>query len=192
MAELTDAQVNRTLGDNLRRLRAAGRLSLDALAERSGVSKGMLAQIEKGSTNPSIGTLCKIANAFGVTLQTLLAEPEARVQKISVADARNLWSGDGDGAARLLFGLDLMNLIELWKWSIPKGLTHRSDAHPVGAMEIALMLRGILTLTIAGREETVRADQAVMFKADSPHSYANRHSAMCEFVLLVVEPRTRP
>lgn len=191
MAELSDTLINKTLGENLHRLRAGERLSLDGLAERSGVSKGMLAQIEKGSTNPSIGILCKIANAFGVTLQTLLADPEARVEKISVADAANLWSGDGDGEARLLFGLDLMNLIELWRWSIPKGQIHRSEAHPAGTREVALVLRGVLTLNIGSREETVRANQAVMFEADSRHSYANRNSAPCEFALLVIEPRTR-
>jgi transcriptional regulator with XRE-family HTH domain len=189
MEEYSDAQVNLTLGANVKRLRHAASLSMDGLSDRADVSKGMLAHIEKGSTNPSIGTLCKIANAFGVTLHALLAEPESpRVEKVSIADVANLWSGSGAGSAKLLFGLDLMNLVELWKWSIPKGGVHKSEAHPEGAREVVLVLRGCLRLNVNGREESIKANQAIMFEADRPHSYSNRSSADCEFVLLVVEP----
>ena len=190
MAEISDALVNRTVGANVKRLRSLAGMTLDALGERADVSKGMLAQIEKGATNPSIGTLCKIANAFSVTLQTLLADTaSAKIEKIDVSKAVNLWSGEGGGAARLLFGLDLMNLIELWKWSIPPGLTHRSEAHPTGAKEVALVLRGALTLRVGDRVETVRANQAIIFEADCRHEYSNKNSTACDFVLLVVEPR---
>lgn len=191
MIENSDAQLSAVIGLNVRRLRREASLSLDALSERATVSKGMLAQIEKGSTNPSIGTLCKIANAFGITLQSLLAESNAaRIEKVSLSDVANLWAGESDGTAKLLFGLDLRNLIELWKWSIPKGSIHQSEAHPVGTKEAVLVLRGVLTLGVGDKEEVVKSNQAILFDADLAHSYSNQHAGACEFVLLVVEPRT--
>ncbi|MET7397672.1 helix-turn-helix transcriptional regulator, partial [Dactylosporangium sp. NPDC005572] len=61
-------------------LRQGRRWSLDELASRSGVSKGMLVQIEGARTNPSIGTLCRIAESFGVSIGRLLeAAPEPDV-----------------------------------------------------------------------------------------------------------------
>ena len=45
---------------NLNHIRKAKGMSLDAVAEQTGVSKSMLAAIEKGAANPSIGVLVKI------------------------------------------------------------------------------------------------------------------------------------
>ncbi len=61
-----------TVARNVRALRTEQAWTLDELAGRSGVSKGMLVQIEQNRTNPSIGTLCRIAEAFGVSLASLV------------------------------------------------------------------------------------------------------------------------
>ena len=45
---------------NLRRIRQSKSMSLEQAAEQTGVSKSMLAQIEKGTANPSLGVLGKI------------------------------------------------------------------------------------------------------------------------------------
>ena len=50
----------------VRRLRTAKGWSLDQLAARSGVSKGMLVHLEQARTNPSLGTLCKVAETLGI------------------------------------------------------------------------------------------------------------------------------
>src|SRR5689334_7193159 len=92
---------------NVRRERAARGFSLDALAARSGVSKGMLVQIERGGTNPSIGTLCRVASALGVTLPRLVEAVEApAVRLVRATEAAVLWRGRAGGAGRLLAGLD--------------------------------------------------------------------------------------
>ena len=42
---------------NLKSFRQHRGMSLDQIADRTGVSKSMLAQIERGQANPSIGVL---------------------------------------------------------------------------------------------------------------------------------------
>ena len=79
----------------VRALRLARGWSLDELAGRSGVSKGMVVQIEGARTNPSVGTLCRLADAFGVTSRDLLEVADARRVHISAAaNAPVLWRGD--------------------------------------------------------------------------------------------------
>lgn len=191
MGNQTDERVRHAIAENVCRLRTLAGWSLDETAMRAGVSKGMLFQIERAATNPSIGTLCKIANAFHVTLQSLLSAPSsAAAETIAVADAVNLWSGAGEGIAKLLFGVDDASLIELWRWSIPAGVSHAADAHPAGAKEMALVLKGTLEMTVGESAYAVRTNHAILFEADRPHIYANKHSSMCEFVLVVIEPRT--
>ena len=55
--------IGHIVAENLKRLREERKLSLDAVAKCSGVSKSMLGQIERGVTNPTISTLWKIERA---------------------------------------------------------------------------------------------------------------------------------
>lgn len=54
--------VSQNIAVNLKRLRRARRLTLDDVAEQTGVSKSMLGQIERGDSNPTIGTVSSDRN----------------------------------------------------------------------------------------------------------------------------------
>ena len=60
------------IGVRLRRLRRERKLTIMRLAERAHVSSGMISQIERCTTNPSINTLQRIRAALGVNLWELL------------------------------------------------------------------------------------------------------------------------
>ncbi len=59
--------IEKQVAENIKRLRKVRNYSLDQLSSMTGVSKGMLAQIEKGSSSPTITTLWKIANGLQVS-----------------------------------------------------------------------------------------------------------------------------
>ena len=56
--------LSHNVSENLKRLRQSKGMSLDQVAEQTGVSKSMLAQIEKGTANPSLGVLGKITSGL--------------------------------------------------------------------------------------------------------------------------------
>ena len=60
---------------NLKKIRQSKGMSLDQVAEQTGVSKSMLAQIEKGTANPSLGVLGKITSGLRIEFQTLIDPP---------------------------------------------------------------------------------------------------------------------
>ena len=60
---------------NLKRIRTSKGKSLDVLSEQTGVSKSMLAQIEKGTANPSLGVLGKITSGLRIEFQELIDAP---------------------------------------------------------------------------------------------------------------------
>ena len=62
------------VGRNVRRLRTERHLSLGALADRAGLAKQTLANLESGGGNPTIETLLAVARALGVGATWLLAE----------------------------------------------------------------------------------------------------------------------
>src|SRR3954453_9187209 len=63
--------LDQRIAARVRELRAARRLSLDALAARSGVSRSMISLIERGESSPTAVVLEKLAAALAVTLASL-------------------------------------------------------------------------------------------------------------------------
>jgi transcriptional regulator with XRE-family HTH domain len=63
----------KTLGNNIRKLRVARKLSQDELAHRAGVERGYLSRIENGQRNPSVMVLGQIAAGLNVKITALFA-----------------------------------------------------------------------------------------------------------------------
>jgi transcriptional regulator with XRE-family HTH domain len=184
MGEVTTAVAARVRG-----LRTARGWSLDELAGRSGVSKGMVVQIEAARTNPSIGTLCRLADAFGITMVRLLEAPTHRTVRITdVQAAPQLWRGEHGGVGRLLAGLSDASFVELWDWRMEPGEEHISTDHAPGAKELLHLLAGELTVTVDGTAYQVQAGQTIEFEADRPHGYRNDGPAPCQVAMIVAMP----
>src|SRR5437868_2103715 len=107
---------------NVHALRARRGWTLDRLAQRSGVSKGMLVQIEQERTNPSVATLCRVANALGVTIPRLVEMAETPpVRLVRASEAAELWHGERGSVGKLLVGWDAPDPTEIWDWQLAPG-----------------------------------------------------------------------
>src|SRR5690606_1639571 len=72
----TDAMMaeHDSVGATLRAARQARGLSLQELATQSGVSVGMISQVERGLANPSMRLLTSLRRALNITLQEMFGE----------------------------------------------------------------------------------------------------------------------
>jgi len=75
--------VEKKIGAEIRRLRLKKELTLDTLADRTGLSKGYLSRLERGLKSPPISTLSIIATALDVEIATFFPQKEAQ-PKISL------------------------------------------------------------------------------------------------------------
>ncbi|GAA4706251.1 helix-turn-helix domain-containing protein [Phytohabitans rumicis] len=185
----TVAALTAAVAGHVRAMRTARGWSLDELAGRSGVSKGMVVQIEAARTNPSVGTLVRIADAFGVTVARLLEPAEERTVRVSAAaDAPLLWRGGQGGFGRLLRGMNDPNFVELWEWSFAPGERHNSAEHAPGTREVLHVLSGELSVTVDGGEHVVSTGQTIDFLADRSHVYRNKGAEPVRVLMVVVVP----
>src|SRR5262249_16948127 len=65
--DMLEHDVNRRIAGRVRDLRAARGLTLDALAERSGVSRSMISLIERGESSPTAALLERLAAGLNVS-----------------------------------------------------------------------------------------------------------------------------
>ena len=80
------------LGEKLRKVRKERGMSIAALAEKAGVSPGMISQIERNTTVPSILLFAKIAKALDENISYFLDEEQPRERVSLIRSARTAWS----------------------------------------------------------------------------------------------------
>ena len=160
-------EIAAALARNLRDLRRARQLSLDALAGLAGVSRGMLLQIEGQRVNPSLATLVRIADALDVSVSALVdLGAGASVRLVRAADAVDLWHGEHGGFGRLLVGSDRLDHLETWTWTFEPGEAHGAEAQPPGTREMLSVIAGRLTLEVDGeRSQAETGDAGDRFRA---------------------------
>jgi transcriptional regulator with XRE-family HTH domain len=164
------------------------RLSLDQLSTRSGVSKGMLVQIERGATNPSIATLCKVAAALGTSIADLVeAAGPSSASVVPAAGPRVLWKGPKGGSATLLVGSTGPDMLELWTWELRPAERYDAIAHPAGTHELLHVTRGRLALTVDAITFALEAGRSASARTDRPHAYSCLGGRPVRFTMVVAE-----
>lgn len=182
-------QLSSALATNLRRLRRQRGLTLDAVAERAKVSKGTVIGLEQARANPSIATLCRVADALGVGVASLIAPPAGpRVEVRRDGQAPALWASPAGSEARFLLGTDPPQIVELWDWTLAPGDGFDGEAHPTGTLEMLLVLDGRLEVRVGASEHTLDVGDSVLFEAEVPHRYANPGGTANRFVMSVLQP----
>lgn len=173
--ELDSADLAPLVGKNLRRLRGERGLSLEGLAQQSGVSRAMLGQIELGQSAPTINVLWKIARALDLPFSALIAapRPQGGTRVLPASRSKRLTSNDGTFSSRALFPLDEPRRVELYELELKHGAHEDAEPHPPGTRENLVVARGRVKIVIKGEAHTLEPGDAILFEADVPHRYEN-------------------
>jgi transcriptional regulator with XRE-family HTH domain len=173
------------LGPRLRQVRKRSGLTLQAVADRTGLSKSFVSQVESGASNPSLASLKKIGDALGIPLaalvdgyhggeRTLRQEP-ARADAASMAvrvvrrNRRKMLTWPGAHGRTYLLTPDLQRQLEVtlsvWKPGYTTG--HEPYAH-VGE-EFGLVLEGRFEVTVGDQTFVLTEGDTISFPSQLPH-----------------------
>jgi len=180
--------INDAVSQRIKLYRSQKKLSLDELSRRSGVSKGMLVDIEGCRANPSIALLCKIAAAMNVSVADVVnVASEPTVHLIDRDEIPTLWQGEKGGSAKLLAGTSGPDMLELWQWVMHPGEAFVSSGHPAETCELLFVNRGQLTLRVDERDYLIKEGCSAVARTDMPHAYMNETRDALEFTMTVYE-----
>jgi transcriptional regulator with XRE-family HTH domain len=173
------------VGGNLRRLRTRRGLSLERLAQLSGVSRAMLGQIELGQSAPTINVLWKIARALEVTFSALISSrTQTGALVLRANESKLLTSKDRAFSSRALFPFDEPRRVEFYELRLAPGAVEEADAHPPGTVENLVVTTGTIEIDASGDTHRLETGDSILFEADSPHAY--RNSGRGEAVMYLV------
>ena len=96
--------VDTLISTKLKTLRKKQNLTLDALAERSGISRSMISLIEREQSSPTATVLNKLADALGTSLPKLLSDSSeetiSETQCVSSIENQKTWQDPESGYIR--------------------------------------------------------------------------------------------
>ncbi|NJL28779.1 MAG: helix-turn-helix transcriptional regulator [Thermoanaerobaculia bacterium] len=174
------------IGPNVRRRRLALELSLEMLAEKSGVSAAMLSEVERGVKNPTVKLAYQIARALGCTLTELIGEEP--VPQVTITRKRELRTlvDPASGVRRAGQRSDLLNRhLEIAWYTLPKGqATGEMAPNRPGLVEQILVLSGQLTVVLDGEPHRLAAGDSVTYGVQTTNYVNASENEDCTFLLL--------
>ena len=174
-AEPTEAtDLAPVVGKNLKRLRTERGLSLERLAQSSGVSRAMLGQVELGQSAPTINVLWKMARALDVPFSALITSSQTIGAKVMRNEAgKRLMSSDGSFQSRALFPFDEPRRVEFYELRLTAKGVEKAEAHAPGTTENLVVAKGSVEIVVGAETHELDAGDAILFEADQPHVYRN-------------------
>lgn len=165
--------MNQIVAHNIKALRTKNKLSLEGLAKISGVSKSMLAQIERGEGNPTLSTLWKIANGMGVPFDALTVRPKKDFEIVKLTDVQPILEDNGKVKNYPLFPDDENRRFAVYYLELAPASYWTSEPHLKGTVEFITVFTGKLEIQSGDHTFTVNSNESIRFNGDTNHSYRN-------------------
>lgn len=170
---------------NTKRLREEKKLTLDAAANLTGVSRSMLAQIEKGEVNPTISVLWKIANGYKVSFTSLVEDRGTEVCVMRGDEMQPLEEDEGRYRNYPVFAFNERKLFEMYRIVIEPSGALSAQPHLKGAEEYIIVFCGQVEITVAEEQFVLSKGDSIQFYADVPHAYRNLGTETAELSMLI-------
>jgi transcriptional regulator with XRE-family HTH domain len=183
-----------SLGAKLRHLRTARELTIAQLAEKAGVSSGLISQIERGNSNPSIKSLQRLRAALGVNLWEFLDDrasvvsgdagaPDAAIFVRRKADRPRIIVGATRLVKELLSPRNDRNL-RFMIISLPPG--GESEDVIIGQGEKGgLVTQGRVRLTVGAEDSDLAEGDSFQFPSSIAHKLSNPYDDPAQVIWIM-------
>lgn len=181
-------EINKNIGENLKKIRKARDLTIDDLSETAGVSKSMISEIERGIRNPSITIVWNLANTLKVPLNYLLKGESTDEPVIYRMKQSEQLSGEGFSYSSII-DFDSDKKFEIYFCTYDADMITDKSTHFKGVEEYALVTQGVLTVVINDQKYTVKEGEVLHFIANQEHYYANETDVIAKAYVLMFYPK---
>lgn len=177
------------IGERLRELRQRRKLSVRAVALRSGISHSSISLIERDLISPSLDTLHAVLDALGTTLAGFFLDIHASSPQSPFCRAAELTEiGRTDAISYRVIGMGYPNrsMLMLHETYAPGADTGEAFSH--SAQEGGMVLKGAVEVSVAGRTEILQPGDGYYFDSRQPHRFRNVSNSPSEIVSAITPP----
>ncbi len=183
------------LGNTVRELRLMHGLTIAEVAERAGISRGMLSKIENAQTATSLETLSRLAQALGVSMSTLF-----RRYDVPAGGAQLVKKGEGMEVVRrgtkrghtyhlLAYDQGPTKLFEPFLITIDQeSEVFPTFEHP--GTEFIHMLEGLIEYRHGQNTYRLEPGDTLTFQGNIPHGPERLIACPIRFLSIIIYPTT--
>jgi len=177
-----------SIGAGIRRERLRRGLTLAQLAAQVSLTVSALSQIERGTSDPSVSSLRRIAAAFDIPMFRFLVGPTRREVVVRRAERIRLRFHDQDVEYELV-SADTSGEFEILDLVLKPGASATAAASSHSAEECSVVLRGTIRVELDGEEHQLDIGDSITIHSEIPHRFSNPGPDEAE-VLMVLSPPT--
>ncbi len=167
------SDIHSRLAASLKSARKERGLSLDAVAQLSGVSRSMVSQIERGESSPTVATLWNLTQALKVDFAGLMSDDGTPAVHVIRAQEAPTIGGLGSGVRiRILSPSDAVGKSEVYELLFDPGGVLESEPHGPGCTESLTVIEGTVAVTSGADEARLGAGDTARYAADRNHAIA--------------------
>jgi transcriptional regulator with XRE-family HTH domain len=184
---MDDLELDQRLGARIKALRQSRSLTLDMLAERSGVSRAMISRVERGESSPTAALLDRVCAGLGVVLSVLFRD-EGHAGPLARRADQSVWTDPASGYVRRnVSPAGTGSGIEIVDVEMPAGGRVLLDA-PRSAHRLdqqVWVLAGEMVVTLGGIAHRLAAGDCLQMLLDGPIAYHNPGSAPARYAVVL-------
>ena len=187
-------EIDRRIARRIRAERQRLALSLEALAERSGVSRAMISRIERGEASATAALLGRLCAGLGLSLAGLFADESRPPSPVSRAGDQSVWRDPATGYVRRdVAPRGTGSAVDIVDVTFPPGarvafeqpwLVRAADQH-------IWVLEGTLELTLGTTVHRLEAGDCLHTRLDEPIAYHNPTDGPIRYAVVLTLERSR-
>jgi transcriptional regulator with XRE-family HTH domain len=168
--------------------RTARGLSVNALAERSGVSRAMIGKIERGQAQPTVALLSRLSGALGITMSELVARAEGDERRLVRAADQPIWTDPVSGYRRRAVSPPGGAPLELIDVELPAGaeVSYPADTYSFIHQQM-WVLQGHLRFVEGEIVHELDAGDCLQLGPPLPCTFVNPTGELCRYVVALIK-----
>ena len=174
------------IGTRLRTARQAAGLTLAAVAEQAGLTKGFLSRLERDEVSPSVASLVTVCGVLGIGVGTLFEAPETSLVRAGEAPPINF---GGRGLHEYLLTAGSQRQLQVIRSIVDPGGGGGPELYALACdVEFVYVVAGQLRLMLPGEMVDLAAGDAFTMPGTTPHTWLNPSTTAPAEVLWALTP----
>lgn len=184
--EFDDTHIN--IGIEIRNLRKQKGISISELAQKIGLSTGLISQIERELVTPSVVSLWKIAKGLGVPIGHFFEKESPNTNPVIKKNERKKIITHNSNAYYELLSPNMKRKIEFMQITLAPQDSSCNELITHEGEECGIVIKGRLKVKLGDKEYLLDEGDSIYFNSTTPHRYINDSDDECISIWAMTPP----